>query len=100
MNLHECRIEVKNSVFSVATPTITEGNSATSYEIGGTSLTLTCTSTSDSAGSGTYAWNKDGTALYVILIIVCITKTNTTKMQPIYLQKWRNCYALYCTNNR
>ena len=48
------------SVLSVATPTITEENSAISYEIAGTSITLTCTSTS---GSGTYAWKFDGTAL-------------------------------------
>ena len=87
--LHEC-INLKKSnicIHSVATPTITEGNFATSYEIAGISITLTCTSTS---GSGTYAWNKDGTVMYVILTIVCITKTNTTKIQPIYLQKWRD----------
>ena len=52
-------------VLSVATPTITEGSSATSYEIGGTSLTLTCESTS---GSGSYAWKLDGTAMYAIFI--------------------------------
>ena len=74
-------------VLSVATPTITEGGSVTSYEIAGTSITLTCTSTS---GSGTYAWKLDGTAMYVILTIVCIAQTNVTKIQPIYLQKWRN----------
>ena len=97
--LHEC-INLKKSnicIHPVATPTITEAKAATSYEIGGTSLTLTCTSKS---GSGTYAWKKDRTALYVILIIVCITKTNATKIQPIYLQKWRNQYELYSTNNR
>ena len=55
---------------SLSTPTITEGNSATSYEIAGTSITLTCTSTS---GSGTYAWKLDGTAMYVILIIFRFT---------------------------
>ena len=58
-------------VLSVATPTITEGSSATSYEIAGTSITLTCTSTS---GSGTYAWKFDGTAMYVILIIFASLK--------------------------
>ena len=85
-------------VLSVATPTITEGSSATSYEIaGGTSITLTCTSTS---GSGTYAWKFDGIAMYVILIIFHFTRTNATKVQPKYLQKWRNQYKLYCTNNR
>ena len=85
-------------VFPVATPTITEANSATSYEIAGTSLTLTCTSMS---GSGTYTWKKDGTIMYVILIIVVrIAKTNATKIQPEYLQKWRNQYILYRTNNR
>ena len=47
-------------LLSVATPTITEGSSATSYEIAGASITLTCTSTS---GSGTYAWKFDGTAI-------------------------------------
>ena len=102
-----CRFSVQNRhhitglsnicVLSVAPPTITEGSSATSYEIAGTSITLTCTSTS---GSGTYAWKLDGTAMYVILIIFRFIKRNATKVQPKYLQKWRNQYELYCTNNR
>ena len=62
---------------SVATPTITEGSSATSYEIAGTSITLTCTSTS---GSGTYAWKLDGNAMYVILIMFRFIKTNATNV--------------------
>ena len=68
-------------VLSVATPTITEGSSATSYEIAGTSITLTCTSTS---GSGTYAWKFDRTAMYVILIIFHFTRKNATKVSSIY----------------
>ena len=59
-----------------ATPTITEANSATSYEIEGTSITLTCSSTS---GPGTYAWKHCGNPMYVILITFCITETNGTK---------------------
>ena len=98
--MYTTNLKLKTSsicVLSVATPTITEGSSATSYEIAGTSLTLTCTSTS---GSGTYAWKLDGTGMYVILIVFRITKTSVTKVQSKYLQKWRNQYELYCTNNR
>ena len=62
----------------------------------GTALTLTCTTT---YSSGTYAWNLDGTPLYIILIISFITKTNATKIQQKYLQKWSNKSAACCNNN-
>ena len=41
----------------MVTPTISATNDATSYEIGGTQVTLTCTSTS---GSGTCEWKLNG----------------------------------------
>ena len=54
------------TIFQLQTPVISASNSATTYEILGTSVTLTCESTSDSTGSGTYQWNLDGQILYVI----------------------------------
>ena len=53
---------------SVATPVITASNSASSYEIRGTTVTLTCISTSDSGGSGIYAWKLDALIVYVFRI--------------------------------
>ena len=61
---------------SVSTPEITELNSAATYEILGTALTLTCTSAS---GHGTYAWNVNGAPMYVILLIFRITKRKPRK---------------------
>ena len=52
--------------FSVATPVISASNSATDYEISGTSVTLTCESTSDPSGSGKYLWKLDGNIRYVL----------------------------------
>ena len=48
---------------SVATPTITATDSATSYEIQGTSVTLTCTPI---YGNGDYVWKFDNAPMYVV----------------------------------
>ena len=51
---------------AVETPAISASNSATSYEISGTSVTLSCVSASDSSGSGAYVWKLGGQKLYVL----------------------------------
>ena len=57
---------MKNNHISVATPQITASDSATSYEISGTAVTLTCTSYSDSSGTGAYVWKLGTQAMYVL----------------------------------
>ena len=66
-NVHK---RFKTNVISAATPTITASNSATSYEIGGTAVTLTCKSASDSGGSGAYVWKLASNAVYVLLTLL------------------------------
>ena len=59
-----------NDHITVATPAISASNSATSYEISGTSVTLTCSSTSDPSGSGTYEWKLGGQSQYVLSVLL------------------------------
>ena len=56
----------KNNHITAATPVISASNSATDYEIDGTSVTLSCVSTSDSGGFGAYVWNLGGQSVYVL----------------------------------
>ena len=53
-------LTLKNS--SAATPSITSLQSTTTYEIGGTTITLSCHTRSRSVGV-TYSWKQDGTVM-------------------------------------
>ena len=64
---------IKINLISVATPSISASNSATSYEISGTAVTLTCMSTSDSGGVGVYVWKFGGQIMYALLTLLAET---------------------------
>ena len=57
---------IKSDFISVGTPEISGSNSANSYEISGTSITLACMSQSDSSGSGIYEWKLNGQSMYAL----------------------------------